>query len=52
VSADADGREIAGILVADPESTDLTMGRIPQLARPTRRRLPTRVESMTTEMRR
>lgn len=29
-SAAADGREIAGILVADPEPTDRTTGRIPQ----------------------
>ena len=37
MSAAADGREIAGILVADPEPTDRTTGRIPQpprLARP------------------
>ena len=37
VSADADGREITGILVADPEPTDHTTGRIPQLSRPTQR---------------
>ena len=50
VSADADGREITGILVADPESADHTTGRIPQLSRPTRRRLPTRLKGITTEI--
>ena len=52
VSADADGREITGILVADPEPTDHTTGRIPQLSRPAQRRLPTRLKGMTTEIRR
>ncbi len=33
-SVAADGREIAGILVADPEPTDHTTGRIPQQPRP------------------
>lgn len=42
VSADAEGREITGILVADPEPGDHTTGRIPQLSRPAQRRLPTR----------
>ena len=32
VSAAVDGREIVGILVADPEPADNTTGRIPQLA--------------------
>ena len=32
MSAAVDGREVAGILVADPESTDRTTGRIPQLS--------------------
>ena len=49
VSAAADGREVAGILVADPDSADRTTGRIPQLARPQRRQ-PTRLEGMTTEI--
>jgi hypothetical protein len=35
-SAAADGREVAGILVADPEPTDRTTGRIPQPPRPSR----------------
>jgi capsular polysaccharide biosynthesis protein len=42
VSADTGGREITGILVADPEPGDHTTGRIPQLSRPAQRRLPTR----------
>ena len=33
-SAAADGRDIAGILVADPDPADHTTGRLPQLARP------------------
>jgi hypothetical protein len=37
-SAAADGRHIAGILVADPDPADPTTGRLPQLARPTRGR--------------
>ncbi len=52
VNAAADGRGIAGILVADPEPADHTTGLVPQLARPTRRRLPTRLSGRTTEIRR
>jgi hypothetical protein len=52
VSATADGRGIAGILVADPEPADKTTGLIPQLAPPARRRLPTRLSGRTTEIRR
>ncbi len=52
VRADADGREITGILVADPEPTDHTTGRAPQLSRPTQRRLPARLKGITTEIRR
>ena len=37
-SAAADGRDIAGILVADPDPADHTTGRLPQLARPAHRR--------------
>lgn len=50
VSVASDGREIAGILVADPESTDQTTGRLPQLARRGQRRMPTRISGVTTEI--
>jgi capsular polysaccharide biosynthesis protein len=49
VAAGADGREVAGILVADPEPTDKTTGRVPQLIRPPRRRQPTRLKGVVTE---
>lgn len=52
VSADAEGHEITGILVADPDPTDHTTGRIPQLSGPLQRRLPTRLKGMITELRR
>jgi capsular polysaccharide biosynthesis protein len=52
MSAVLDGRDIAGILVADPEPTDRTTGRIPQLPRSAHRRLPTRLKGMTTEIKR
>jgi capsular polysaccharide biosynthesis protein len=52
MSAAADGREITGILVADPEADDRTTGRVPRLARPSHRQLPTRVDGMATEIRR
>jgi capsular polysaccharide biosynthesis protein len=52
MSTAVDGRELAGILVANPEETDRTTGRLPQLTRPRRRRLPTRLRSMTMEIRR
>jgi len=52
VAAAADGREITGILVADPEPTDQTTGRIPHPARPPRRRLPNRLRGVVTEIRR
>lgn len=48
----ADGREIAGILVADPEPTDRTVGRIPDPPRPAQYRPPARLKSMKTEIRR
>jgi capsular polysaccharide biosynthesis protein len=51
VSATTDGRQIDGILVADPDSADHTTGRIPQLARPPRRRMPTRLTSTPTQPR-
>ena len=52
VSAAADGRQIDGILVADPDSADHTTGRVPHLARPIGRVTPTRLTGMTTETRR
>ena len=48
VSAADDGRQIDGILVADPDSADHTTGRVPQLARPARRRMPTRLTATPT----
>ncbi len=52
VVAGADGREVTGILVADPESTDRTNGRIPPPVQPTRRKRSTRPEGIATEIRR
>ena len=52
VVAAADGREITGILVADPDPADQTTGRIPHLARPARRRLPNRLRGVVTEIKR
>ena len=51
-AAAADGREIAGILVADPEPGDQTTGRIPHLAAAVRRQMPTRDNDVPTESRR
>jgi hypothetical protein len=42
VSAAGDGRDIAGIIVADPDSADHTTGRLPESSRPAQRPLPTR----------
>jgi len=50
-SAAADGRQIAGILVADPDPTDNTTGRLPLQSPPTHRRRPTRLIGTTTETR-
>jgi hypothetical protein len=47
MAAASGGREISGILVADPDSTDRTTGRIPRFVRPVRGKLPTRVELPT-----
>jgi capsular polysaccharide biosynthesis protein len=47
-----DGREIFGILVADPDPADQTTGRIPRLAAPALRQMPTRVEDVPTEIKR
>jgi capsular polysaccharide biosynthesis protein len=51
VVAAADGREVSGILVADPEPTDRTSGRLPRHAQPVRRR-QVRPRLVTTEIRR
>lgn len=52
MSAAVDGREVAGLLVADPDPSDETTGRIPQLPRPAPR-MPTRTtDGTTTEVRR
>jgi len=51
VSAVSDGREITGILVADPDSDDATTGRMSQLGRRAQRRMPTRMTGITTEIR-
>jgi capsular polysaccharide biosynthesis protein len=51
VSAATDGRDIVGILVADPETDDRTTGRAPQLL-PTSHRRPTRQKGMITEIKR
>ena len=52
VVASADGRDVTGMLVADPDPADRTTGRIPQLATPTRRRMPSRLKGIVTEIRR
>jgi len=52
VVAGADGREITGILVADPDPADQTTGRIPHLARSARRGLPNRLRGVVTEIKR
>jgi capsular polysaccharide biosynthesis protein len=51
MAAASDHRGITGILVADPDSTDRTTGRIPHFVRSAQRRLPTRAE-IPTESRR
>lgn len=50
--AAGDDRDVTGILVADPEPTDETTGRIPQLGRVVQRRVPTRMNGIPTESRR
>lgn len=51
MSGAAEGREVIGVLVADPDPSDRTTGRIPQLPRPALR-MPTRATRLTTEARR
>ncbi len=43
VSAADNGRDIAGIIVANPDPSDHTTGGIPQPVRPSRRSMPTRL---------
>lgn len=45
------GRDIYGILVANPDPGDQTIGRVPRLP-PVQHALPTRVNGLTTEIRR
>jgi capsular polysaccharide biosynthesis protein len=52
VSAASHGREISGILVADPDAADATTGRLPQMGRRGLRRMPTRMTGIATEIRR
>jgi hypothetical protein len=52
VSAATAGRQIDGILVADPDPADHTTGRVPRLARPASHRMPTRMTAITTHTRR
>ena len=47
-----DRGQIDGILVADPDPADRTTGRVPQLVRPARPGMPTRLNNITTETRR
>ena len=49
VSAASDGRQITGILVANPDPADHTTGRLPQPVPPGNRRRPTRLTGTTSE---
>jgi len=49
-SAAGDGRDIEGILVADPNPADPTTGRLPQLARPGQHRMPRRMTTAVMEI--
>ena len=52
VVAAADGRDISGIFVADPDSADRTNGRIPRPVQSARRKPSGRPEGIATEIRR
>jgi capsular polysaccharide biosynthesis protein len=52
VSAAAEDREIVGFLVANPDPIDQTTGRVPQLVRPPRQTMPTRLTGTMTEAKR
>ncbi len=49
VNAASDGREIAGIIVANPDPTDATTGRLPQAGRSGHRKMPTRIPGPTAD---
>ncbi len=49
VSAASDDRQIAGILVADPDPADHSSGRLPDPVPPGRRKRPARLTSSTSE---
>ena len=49
VSAASDGRQIAGILVANPDAADRTTGRMPDSVPSRRQRQPTRLAGSTSE---
>ena len=51
-AAAADGRDIVGILIANPDPDDQTSGRVPHLGSPLRRPLPTRLHVGPMEIRR
>jgi capsular polysaccharide biosynthesis protein len=50
--AAADGRQLAGILVADPDPADHTTGRLPELVQPAQRVRPKHMTTRATETRR
>lgn len=50
--AAGDNRDVTGILVADPDPSDQTSGRIPRLGGFRRRMMPTRIHGIPTEIRR
>ncbi len=52
VAAAADGREVTGIFVADPESLDRTSGRGSRPVQPVRRKQPARAQRLVTEIKR
>jgi hypothetical protein len=49
IKATGGSREVAGLLVADPDQSDRTSGRIPQLPRQAPR-MPTRLTGIRTEV--
>jgi capsular polysaccharide biosynthesis protein len=51
-TAAATGRDVIGFVVADPDPVDQTTGLVPQLGRPSHRRVPTRLTGMPMEARR